>query len=279
MPSPKLVPLLRTDAERELLEALVRKRTASQSLALRARIVLACAEDRGIAPLTAVADRFGVSREMVRKWRVRFTGGPAEGAHGRAAARGAAEDHRRAGRGGGDPGAEREGPRAGHALVNPGDGGRDRPVAVVAPARRPSSRAQQLRQAPGTKRQVILGRLSLGDLLDLPPLRQRELRRATALVLRVQRPEPVSVEVPDHIPHPVLTCERNLRDRGHIHPLRRQQHHLRPPPGHHRPAAPADDPHQPLSLVIVDLTYSQPFTHRPSLGDQHPPGKPQLWQT
>jgi hypothetical protein len=47
MPSPKLVPLLLTDGERKALEALVRKRTASQSLALRARIVLACAEEAG----------------------------------------------------------------------------------------------------------------------------------------------------------------------------------------------------------------------------------------
>jgi transposase len=72
MPSPKLVPLLLTGAERESLEALVRKRTASQSLAQRARIVLACAEESGIAPLTAVSLRLEVSREMVRKWRVRF---------------------------------------------------------------------------------------------------------------------------------------------------------------------------------------------------------------
>jgi hypothetical protein len=56
MPSPKLVPLLLTDGERKALEALVRKRTASQSLALRARIVLACAEEGGAAPLTSVAD-------------------------------------------------------------------------------------------------------------------------------------------------------------------------------------------------------------------------------
>ena len=59
MPSPKLVPLLLTDGEREAVEALVRKRTALQSLALRARIVLACAEDGGLAPLTAVGDRPG----------------------------------------------------------------------------------------------------------------------------------------------------------------------------------------------------------------------------
>jgi transposase len=34
--------------------------------------VLACADEGGIAPLTAVAERTGVSRESVRKWRVRF---------------------------------------------------------------------------------------------------------------------------------------------------------------------------------------------------------------
>ena len=72
MPSPKLVPLLLTDDERDALESLARKRTASQSLAQRARIVLACAERGGTAPLTAVASQLGVSREMVRKWRVRF---------------------------------------------------------------------------------------------------------------------------------------------------------------------------------------------------------------
>jgi transposase len=72
MPSPKLAPLLRSGAERESLEALDRKRTASQSLVLRARIVLACAEDGGVVPLTAVAAATGVSRESVRKWRVRF---------------------------------------------------------------------------------------------------------------------------------------------------------------------------------------------------------------
>ena len=75
MPSPKLVPLVLADAERALLEALSRKRTASQSLAERARVVLACAEESGVAPLTRVAGRTGVSRETVRKWRVRFTEG------------------------------------------------------------------------------------------------------------------------------------------------------------------------------------------------------------
>jgi transposase len=72
MPSPKLVPLVLSDGERDALEALVRRRTASQALALRARIVLACAGEGGVAPLTRVAAATGVSREMVRKWRARF---------------------------------------------------------------------------------------------------------------------------------------------------------------------------------------------------------------
>ncbi len=79
MPSPKLVPLLLTDGERDALASLARKRTAFQSLALRARIVLACAEDGGTAPLTAVAERTGVSRESVRKWRIRFMEGRMKG--------------------------------------------------------------------------------------------------------------------------------------------------------------------------------------------------------
>jgi transposase len=79
VPSPKLVPLLLADDERDALESLVRRRTASQSLAQRARIVLACAERGGTAPLTAVASQLGVSREMVRKWRVRFAEGRMDG--------------------------------------------------------------------------------------------------------------------------------------------------------------------------------------------------------
>jgi transposase len=70
MPGPKLAPLVLTDGERQALQALARKRKASQALAERARIVLACAEEG--ASVTGVAGRFGVSREMVRKWRSRF---------------------------------------------------------------------------------------------------------------------------------------------------------------------------------------------------------------
>jgi transposase-like protein len=93
MPGPKPVPLLLSDGERAALEALARKRTASQSLALRARIVLACAEDGGTAPLTAVAARTGVSRESVRKWRGPVRRRPDDGPDGRTEAGSAAEDH------------------------------------------------------------------------------------------------------------------------------------------------------------------------------------------
>ena len=68
-------PLVLTESERDALEALVRKRTASQWLAQRARIVLSCAQESGTAPQTRIAARTGVSREMVRKWRVRFVEG------------------------------------------------------------------------------------------------------------------------------------------------------------------------------------------------------------
>lgn len=55
-----------------------RSRTRSHALAQRARIVLACA-DEPRAGDTAVAERLGVSRDMVGKWRARFR---AEGVNG-----------------------------------------------------------------------------------------------------------------------------------------------------------------------------------------------------
>ena len=84
------------------------------------------------------------------------------------------------------------------------------------------------------KRQVMVARPGLGDFLDLPALGQGELRQVAALVLGVQRSEPVGGEVADHVTDPVLAGERHLGDRSHVHALRRQQHHLRPPA---RPAA------------------------------------------
>jgi transposase len=58
-----------SDAERCELEALTTRRKTAQALALRARIVLACAEgDRN----KDVAARLGLDRATVGKWRRRF---------------------------------------------------------------------------------------------------------------------------------------------------------------------------------------------------------------
>lgn len=65
-----LPPVVLTDDERATLEAWVRRRNTSQALAERARIVLACAsgrENNGV-----IAERIGVNRVTVGKWRARF---------------------------------------------------------------------------------------------------------------------------------------------------------------------------------------------------------------
>jgi len=69
VPSPKLVPLDLTDDERRTLEAWSRRRKTAQALALRSRIVLACAAG---SSNSAVAADLGISRDMVSKWRSRF---------------------------------------------------------------------------------------------------------------------------------------------------------------------------------------------------------------
>src|SRR5919198_4847663 len=66
---PKLPELALTDEERATLSRWARRRTSSQALALRCRIVLACAEG---ASNQAVADRLGVSKPPVTKWPARF---------------------------------------------------------------------------------------------------------------------------------------------------------------------------------------------------------------
>src|SRR5690242_20531854 len=65
----RLEPLVLSDAERRTLENWVKRRSTAQGLALRARIVLACAEGRNN---TAVAARLGIDRRTVRRWRTRF---------------------------------------------------------------------------------------------------------------------------------------------------------------------------------------------------------------
>src|SRR5438552_19171532 len=64
----RLEPLVLSDAERQMLQGWATRRKTAQGLALRARIVLACAEGRSN---TAVAARLGISRTTVRKWRDR----------------------------------------------------------------------------------------------------------------------------------------------------------------------------------------------------------------
>jgi transposase len=55
--------------ERETLERWARRPKTAQALALRARIVLRCAAGQSN---TTVAERFGVTKQMVGKWRARF---------------------------------------------------------------------------------------------------------------------------------------------------------------------------------------------------------------
>jgi transposase len=63
------VELALSDEERVTLERLVRRRKSAQAMAMRARIILACAEG---ATNRAVAAELGVSEAMVGKWRRRF---------------------------------------------------------------------------------------------------------------------------------------------------------------------------------------------------------------
>ena len=75
-PGPKLVKLALTDQEQAILSRWARRRTSSQALALRCRIVLACAEGHSNQ---AVAEQLGVSRPTVTKWRSRFVARRLEG--------------------------------------------------------------------------------------------------------------------------------------------------------------------------------------------------------
>ena len=69
MADPRLEPLVLSQAERRTLENWVRRRSTAQGLALRARIVLACAQG---GSNTAVAARLGVNFKTVSRWRARF---------------------------------------------------------------------------------------------------------------------------------------------------------------------------------------------------------------
>jgi transposase len=69
MPVPAAVAIELSDDERARLEAWSRRRTTAQALALRSRIVLSAAEGRSNSE---IAERLGVSRPTVTKWRNRF---------------------------------------------------------------------------------------------------------------------------------------------------------------------------------------------------------------
>jgi transposase/transposase-like protein len=68
---PKLEPLLLDDDERAVLERWTRRANSAQALALRARIVLACAGS-DVPPIVEVARNLRISADTVRKWRRRF---------------------------------------------------------------------------------------------------------------------------------------------------------------------------------------------------------------
>jgi hypothetical protein len=63
------VPIELSTEERETLRRWARRHSSSQALALRCRIVLACAEG---GTNKEIADRLGVNRTTVGKWRNRF---------------------------------------------------------------------------------------------------------------------------------------------------------------------------------------------------------------
>ena len=67
-----------SDDERETLERWARRHTTGQALALRCRIVLACAEG---GSNIEVARAFGVHRMTVGKWRARFVAQRLDGLH------------------------------------------------------------------------------------------------------------------------------------------------------------------------------------------------------
>ena len=76
MPKGKATPLALTPEERGELERLVRRRKTAQDLALRAKVVLRCAEG---ATNQAVAREAGVCAHTVGKWRERFAKDRLEG--------------------------------------------------------------------------------------------------------------------------------------------------------------------------------------------------------
>ena len=78
MPNPIAVPIVLTDDEREQLLAWSRRPSSAQALAMRSRVVLACA-NAVTAPNGQIAEDLGVSRHTVTKWLNRFAADRLEG--------------------------------------------------------------------------------------------------------------------------------------------------------------------------------------------------------
>jgi transposase len=76
MASPKLEPVVLSEEERQVLDGWARRRKTAQALALRSRIVLACADGSAVS---AVAAELGISRATAGKWRSRFLESRLEG--------------------------------------------------------------------------------------------------------------------------------------------------------------------------------------------------------
>jgi transposase len=74
----RLAPLVLTEEERSELKSLASRRKTAQALALRARIVLTCAEG---GENKDIADEMGLDRATVGKWRGRFVQHRVDGLH------------------------------------------------------------------------------------------------------------------------------------------------------------------------------------------------------
>ncbi len=73
-----LVPVVLTEEERATLERWARRPSSAQALALRCRIVLACAQG---GHNFEVAERLGIHRDTVGRWRARFVEQRLDGLH------------------------------------------------------------------------------------------------------------------------------------------------------------------------------------------------------
>ena len=78
MPGPSAPLVLLSEDERETLERWARRPHSAQALALRCRVVLACAEG---GSNSQIAQRLGLDRGTVRKWRTRFVADRLAGLH------------------------------------------------------------------------------------------------------------------------------------------------------------------------------------------------------